>query len=207
MIVRAIESLDIDGNYFFIIRKDGYQEQIIDEIKSIIPNSIIKLIDYVTEGPACSSLLFSEKITSDELIVANCDQIMVWNSRHFLYNARYPEYDGIVVTYYSDTEKNSYALLDKNGFVICIREKEVISNVSLNGIHYWKNGLLFVQSANDMIECQDRAYNREFYIGPTYNYLINKGYKIGIYNIPREQHHPVGVPADLEKYLHYHDNR
>ena len=207
MIIRAIESLDIDGNYFFLLRKDGYQEQIIEAIKSIIPNPIIKIIDYITEGPACSALLFTKEIDTDELIIANCDQIMSWNSKHFLYNARYPEYDGVIVTYHSDTEKNSYALLNKEGFVTCVKEKEVISNVSLNGIHYWKNGMLFVQSANDMIECQDRAYNREFYIGPTYNYLIKKGHNVGIYHIPNEQHHPVGVPVDLDRYLHYHDNR
>ena len=201
MIIRAIESLDIDGNYFFLLRKDGYQEQIIEAIKSIIPNPVIKIIDYITEGPACSALLFTKEIDTDELIIANCDQIMSWNSKHFLHNARYPEYDGVIVTYHSDTEKNSYALLNKKGFVICVKEKEIISNVSLNGIHYWKNGMLFVQSANDMIECQDRAYNKEFYIGPTYNYLIKKGYMIGIYHIPNEQHHPVGVPADLKKFL------
>ena len=201
MVVRALESLDVDGKYFFLLRKDGYENEIIKAIKSIIPIPTIKLIDYVTEGPACSALLFAKEINEDELIIANCDQIMSWNSSHFLYNARYPDYDGIIVTYHSDTEKNSYALLDKKGFVVSIREKEVISNVSLNGIHYWKNGLHFVQSANDMIECQDRAYNKEFYIGPTYNYLIKKGYKIGVYHIPNEQHHPVGVPADLKKFL------
>lgn len=207
MIVRALETLDLDGNYFFLIREDGYQEQIIDAVKSILPKAKFKLIDYVTEGPACSALLFAKEINDDELVIANCDQIMSWNAKHFLHNVRYPDYDGVIVTYHSDTEKNSYALLDKDGFVVCIREKEVISNVSLNGIHYWKNGLLFVQSANDMIECQDRAYNTEFYIGPTYNYLIKKGHKIGIYHIPNEQHHPVGVPADLERYLQYHDSR
>ena len=207
MIIRALETLNLDGNYFFLIREDGYQEEIIAAIKTILPKAHFKLIDYVTEGPACSALLFTKDINDDELVIANCDQIMSWNSKHFLHNARYPEYDGVVVTYHSDTEKNSYALLDKNGFVVNIREKEVISNVSLNGIHYWKSGLLFVQSANDMVESQDRAYNREFYIAPTYNYLINKGHKIGIYHIPNEQHHPVGVPADLERYLQYHDSR
>jgi len=207
MIVRALETLDLDGNYFFLIRKDGYQEEIVSAIKSLIPKAVFEFIDYITEGPACSALLLTKYIDDSELVIANCDQIMSWNSKHFLYNARYPEYDGVVVTYHSDTEKNSYALLDKNGFVVCIKEKEVISTVSLNGIHYWKNGLLFVQGANDMIECQDRAYNKEFYIGPSYNYLIKRGHRIGVYNIPNEQHHSVGVPLDLEKYLLYCDNK
>lgn len=207
MIVRAMETLNLDGHYFFLIRQDGYQEQLSACIKTIIPDATIKVIDYLTEGPASSALLFAKDITHDELVIANCDQIMSWNADHFLYNARYPHYDGVVVTYSTDTEKNSYAALDKHGFVTEIREKEVISNVSLNGIHYWKNGLLYVQSATDMIECQDRAPNGEFYIGPTYNHLIRRGYKIGIYHIPNEQHFPVGVPVDLDRYLNYHDNK
>ena len=46
-----------------------------------------------------------------------------------------------------------------------VREKEVISNVSLNGIHYWKKGSYFVESAERMIEMEDRAPNGEFLLG------------------------------------------
>ena len=123
----------------------------------------------------------------------------------FLHNVRM--YDGAVVTYHSDTEKNSFARLDKKGFVTEIREKEVISNVSLNGIHYWGKAFRFFVSAKEMIAKNDRAENGEFYIGPTYNYMIKNNYRVGIYHIPNEQHHPVGVPADLEKYLNYYDSR
>lgn len=202
MLYWAITSLGLNGNYFFLLRKDGYEGTIEDEIRKIVPQANIRVIDYVTEGPACSALLFEYNITSDELVIANCDQIMEWNPHLFLYNARHPSYDGLVVTYHSDTEKNSYAAMDSQGFVSRIREKEVISNISLNGIHYWRDGRDFVESTREMIEQDDRAYNGEFYISQTYNYLIAKGKKIGIYHIPNQQHHPVGVPADLERYLH-----
>jgi UDP-N-acetylglucosamine diphosphorylase / glucose-1-phosphate thymidylyltransferase / UDP-N-acetylgalactosamine diphosphorylase / glucosamine-1-phosphate N-acetyltransferase / galactosamine-1-phosphate N-acetyltransferase len=71
----------------------------------------------------------------------------------------------------------------------------------LNGIHYWRKGKYFVQSALDMIESDDRAPNGEFYVGPTYNYMIKKGFSIGVHHIPNEQHNPVGVPEDLKTYL------
>jgi len=204
MIYWAITSLGLNGNWFFLLRKDGFEEFIKAEIKKVVPQAKFRVIDYVTEGPACSALLFEEDITSDELVIANCDQIMEWNAELFLYNARYPTLDGMIVTYHSDTEKNSYAAMDRNGYVTKLREKEVISNISLNGIHYWRNGEDFVTSAKEMIEADDRAYNGEFYISQSYNYLIDKGKKIGIYHIPNQMHHPVGVPADLERYLHDH---
>lgn len=203
MIVRAIESLGFqDANWYFLIRKDEYSKIIKDVINKTVSNAHFIAVDKTTEGPACSVLLFEEYINNDnELITANCDQIMEWNSELFFHNTRL--YDGAVVTYYSDTDKNSYARIDKNGLVIEMREKEVISNISLNGIHYWKKGSHFVRSAKDMIAANDRAPNGEFYIAPSYNYMIKQGMKVGIYHIPNEQHHAVGVPLDLERFLQY----
>jgi NDP-sugar pyrophosphorylase family protein len=202
MISKAIKSLNLDGNYFFVIAKNQFTSLVEETITAIKPGSKFIEIDYITEGPANSALLFRNQINSnEELIIANCDQIMEWNSENFLHNVRL--YDGAVVTYHTDTDKNSYARLDKNGLVVEIREKEVISNVSLNGIHYWKKGSHFVSSADKMMELQDRAPNGEFYIGPTYNHMIRQGLKVGIYHIPNEQHHPVGIPDDLKKYLEH----
>lgn len=202
MIVRAIESLDIDAQYHFLIRRDEFTNIIQTVIEKTVPSSRFIAVDHTTEGPACSVLLFKEFIDNDqELIVANCDQIMEWSSELFFHNVRL--YDGAVVTYYSDTDKNSYARIDKKGYVIEMREKEVISNISLNGIHYWKKGSHFVSSAEDMIAANDRAPNGEFYIAPSYNHMISRGLKVGIHHIPNEQHHPVGVPVDLEKFLRY----
>ena len=202
MIVKAIKSLGIDdARYHFVVTKNQYAEMIKTQIASVVDCDFIE-IDYLTEGPACSALLFEDKINNDsELIIANCDQIMEWNPAQFLMNVRL--YDGAVVTYHEDTPKNSYAKLDRNGYVTAIKEKQVISNLSLNGIHYWKKGMYFVASARMMIGADDRAPNGEFYVGPTYNYMINQGLKVGIYHIPNEQHHPVGVPEDLERYIAY----
>tara|TARA_B100000900_G_scaffold383404_1_gene371303 strand:- start:5275 stop:5997 length:723 start_codon:yes stop_codon:yes gene_type:complete len=206
MILRAIQSLDLDGTYLFIIRKSEFSEELKKHLNSIENKTHIEEIDYSTEGPASSSLILSNFINSnEELIIANCDQIMEWDSKVFLHNARL--YDGLIVTYYANTNKNSYAKLNHIGQVVEIREKEVISSTSLNGIHYWKQGSLFVQSAKEMISVNDRARNGEFYIGPTYNYLIKKRYNIGVYHIPNEMHHAVGDPDDYDKFIKYEKNK
>lgn len=205
MIVRALESLKIKGNYYFIIRRDENTEMVKDIIQNSIGLSRFIEIDKTTEGPACSALLFKDYIDNDEeLIIANCDQIMEWNSKIFLQVAS--NYAGCVVTYYSTTEKNSYIKVDRNGLGVELREKIVISNIGLNGIHYWRKGKYFVHSAQMMISQNDRAPNGEFYIAPTYNYMIKYGHPVGIYHIPNEQHHSVGDPEDLNKYLKHYEN-
>ena len=203
MIVRAIESLNIqDAQWHFIIRKDNFTDAVKDIISKVVTNPRFSEVEKTTEGPACSALLFKEYINNDqELVIANCDQIMEWNSKLFFHNVRL--YDGAVVTYYSDTDKNSYVKLDRQGNAVQFAEKEVISNISLNGIHYWKQGKYFVNSAESMIDADDRAPNGEFYIAPTYNYMITAGKIVGIHHIPNEQHHAVGVPVDLERFLKY----
>jgi len=199
MIIRAVESLDLTAKYYFVIRKDKSVEEIKQRINDIVDCTFIE-IDYITEGPAVTSLMCSDLMDKDdELVIANCDQIMEWDSKLFLHNARL--YDGCIVTYHSDTTKNSYARLDKKGLVVEIKEKEVISNVSLNGIHYWRRAQYFIDSANEMIEANDRAPNNEFYVAPTYNYMIKKGLNVGIFHIPNQQHNAVGIPEDLETYL------
>lgn len=202
MIVKAIKSLDINGTYHFVVREDEGIDRVCDTISNLLPTAKFVKINYVTEGPACSVMLFENDINNDdELIVANCDQIMWWNSEMFLRNARHQDFDGTLVTYWANTNKNSYAKLNRAGFVTEVREKTIISNVSLNGIHYWKKGKYFVQSTKLMMDANDRAPNGEFYVGPTYNYLIKNNLRVGVYHIPNEQHHAVGTPEDLEKYI------
>lgn len=202
MIQRSMESLGLVGTYHFVIRKDSYYDQVCSLLHSLFSFPKIISVEETTEGPASSCLLFKDYIdTEDELVIANCDQIMWWDAELFLTSARYYKYDGLVVTYTTSTPKNSYARIDRQGFVQEIREKEVISDISLNGIHYWRKGRYFVQSAEDMVECNDRAPNGEFYVGPTYNYMIKSGLKVGIHHIPNWQHNPVGVPEDLNNFL------
>lgn len=209
MIQCAIESINLDGKYHFVIRQDSFYLQIFELLKKIIPDCKVITVDETTKGPACSSLLFKTEINNNnELVIANCDQIMWWDSGLFLQTSRYYRYDGVIVTYETDTLKNSYCKIDKNGFVLEVKEKEVISNISLNGIHYWRKGSYFVESAESMIENSDTAFNGEYYVGPTYNYMIKKfGKKVGIHQIPTWQHNPVGTPEDLnlffKKYEHY----
>lgn len=202
MIQRAVESLNLPGKYHFVVRKDSYYDQVCSLLHKILPDPKIISVEETTQGPAASCLLFKDFINNEEeLVVVNCDQIMWWDSELFLSTARYYKYDGVVVTYSTTTPKNSYARINRNGFVEEIKEKEVISDISLNGIHYWRKGKYFVQSAESMIEENDRAPNGEFYVGPSYNHMVRAGLKVGIHHIPNWQHNPVGVPEDLETYL------
>jgi NDP-sugar pyrophosphorylase family protein len=203
MIEQAVKTLGLDGHFIFITRiydDPQLNDQINTTLKNISPDCTIIPIDYLTEGAASTAFLAKEFINNDEeLVVANCDQILRWDSDKFL-EFRERECDGIVVTYNANTEKNSYIRVDENGFGVELAEKKVISNLSLNGVHYWKSGKDFVRSYQAMYKHNDTA-NGEYYMSITYNYLIKEGKKILPYNIPIDEIFCIGTPEDLEKYL------
>jgi len=112
--------------------------------------------------------------------------------------------DGTILTFidhYKDP-KWSFAKLDENSLVTEVKEKVVISEFATVGIYLYSKGKDFVDASIDMIIENDRV-NNEFYTCPTYNYAIQDGSKIGIYNIEFEQMHGIGTPEDLNLYLEF----
>jgi NDP-sugar pyrophosphorylase family protein len=203
MIERVVSSLGLDGQYIFVLNNKNTQS---NELKTLLRNitndPIIIEIDYLTDGPASTALLCKEYINNDTpLIVTNCDQIMEWDTEHFKNHIENTNTDATVVTYTTTTPKNSYVEIN-DGEVIKFYEKQVIGDVSLNGIHFWKKGRYFVNSAESMINKNIRV-NNEFYVSLTYNEMIEQNQTIDVYHIQNNNHWSVGTPSDLEKYLEH----
>lgn len=207
MIDWVIKSLKLKGNYFFITRRYAYKEwnvQLNKILDNTCPGCKIIEIDYITEGPACSALIPKNDINNNEpLIVVNCDQIMHWDSQKFLETCNREDLDGVLVTQNKSTIKNSYIALDEKGYGIAVKEKEIISSHALTGLHFWKKGRYFVESTEEMI-AKNIRYNNEFYIAPTYNFLIDKNLKIGIHEIELHENWPTGTTEDITNFIKYY---
>lgn len=198
MIVRALESLNIEGKYHFVVRNNQYTLDTIFAIDKIKPKSDFHLVQNTTEGAAVSCLKFENKIDpEEELVIVNCDQIMNWNSESVLNALR--KHDGGVVTIRGTDPKHSYVKMD-GSVAISFKEKEVISDHALTGIHYWKKAKYFFASANKMVMLNEKSANGEFYVAPSYNHLIQEGLDIGSYMISADEISFVGTPEDLRKY-------
>jgi dTDP-glucose pyrophosphorylase len=199
----STKTLGITGNYIYIILKK-HEDLLTDHLKEINPNCTIIVIDELTSGCAETCLFAKEYINNDNpLIITNCDQILEWDSSKYMEYIKENDPDGNVVTFYASTNKNSYVVLDENGYASRFAEKEVISEHSLIGVHYWKHGKYFVDSAEKLIKYNIRA-NNEFYISLTYNMLIKDGKKITKYSLPEnEKYYSIGTPDQLYDYLHY----
>lgn len=200
MIQWAVENLNVDARYIFIVRKDHYEKYNLQEtLSNFCPNNTIIQVAHLTEGAACTTLLAKQFIDNEEpLIIANCDQFVEWNSDKFMYACGASDLDGNILSFESTHPKWSYARLNDCGYVTEIAEKKPISNIATAGIYYWRRGSDYVKYAEQMISKNVRV-NNEFYVAPVYNEAIEAGKKIKVFNIKKMW--GLGTPEDLTHFL------
>lgn len=216
MIEKAILTLNIEKTgecqFIFIIREENIPDEVLrDYLMNICAknNYVCQIlsVNKLTEGPVCTSYLAKDLVNNDApLIISNSDQILDWNVDIFLEKSM--QYDGCVLTYKPEyelvigaTDKHSFVKFDEHGVPIEFIEKIVISDEALIGVHFYKKGKYFVESAEYLFDNNIRAPNGEFYLSYTYQALLNMKYGVGTHLLSQNEHfYPVGEPVDYFNY-------
>lgn len=203
MIEVVVDNINISGRYIFIVLKEQYEKYALKYLLPLItkPNPCdIVVIDKVTEGAACTILLAKELINNDdELVIANSDQWVNWDSKHFINYMHEKNADGGILTFYNCHPQWSFAKVDElTNLVTEVAEKIPISSNATVGIYFYKKGCYFVEGASQMISKNIRT-NNEFYVCPVFNELIGGGKKI--YSYPVVEMLGLGTPENLKDFL------
>ncbi len=176
MIQAVINNIGLDCNTHIILRED------IKEYAKKLPYKNIHYLPYVTCGTVSTmQWIRSHLDMSKPLIIANCDQMIKYDSKVF-YKAMIQKLDGAILTFRATHEKWSYAKVDNQGYVTEVAEKVPISDLATVGIYFWTKAHFFFDDADEMMENNDTV-NNEFYTCPTYNYSIKKGRKIKTFDV------------------------
>ena len=204
MIEHIIKNLKISNSKVtLILRKEHITNREKDIQRLEVSSSEIVKVDHLTEGTVSTVLLARKLIDRNQpLLIANSDQIVDFDCNKFVNDSNARNLDGSILVFrdpFKD-KKWSFVKLNDNGYVEEVAEKKAISDLATVGIYYFNNGSEFVSSAIDMIVRNERV-NGEFYTCPVYNYMISKGLKIGIYEIPFESMQGIGTPDDLMGYM------
>lgn len=160
-------------------------------------------IDGLTQGPAETvSLVFDKLDDDDSLIVANTDQFVFTDLAPFIQMVRSGNSDGQILTMSASSDAWSYVGRDESGNISRVVEKVQISKEATVGVYGWNKVRMAKDSFIDTFERNLRT-NNEFYVAPTYNYLIELGLRIEAYEIGNhgEAVHGLGIPSDLEDFL------
>ena len=197
MIQRVVESIDIECNFIFIVRKEHYDEFDLNSIlNKIAPSCKIVIANELTEGAACTVLLAKEHIDNNSpLLICDSDSL-VYFEKKLLNNYLI---DGAILTF-KDT-KPCWSYVESSGNlqrIKSVQEKNPISEYASSGRYYWKHGKDFVFYAEKMIQ-QDIRSNGEFYVSPVYNLAIAQNKYI--MNILVDDFFNLGTVADLNDYV------
>lgn len=202
MLLKSAKSLGFEGTYIFIIQDNEYVDELATKLFNTFDGCKVAVIDWETDGAAETALIAKDLINNDEeLVIANCDQIMDWDPKEMLKKVR--RFDAGLAVIRDNNPKHSYAKLNGWANVEEVVEKEVVSDLALTGIHYWKQGKYFVDSAEEMMK-NDLRSKGEYYIGPTYTVLAKQGKKSGVHVLNKKEIHFIGTPEDLKEYLRAH---
>lgn len=204
MIEHVLENLGHHNDFTLCVLKDHYDSDrsVFDRLKNAVNKLNIVVVDQITQGAAETCLLAKRHIDPESpLMIANCDQIMVWDQKAFENHMVEQRLDGAMFTFFKDSPAYSYVEVDDRGIAVRTAEKQVISPHATTGIYVWDKGIDFVWAAERMI-AKNLRVNNEFYVCPVYNENIARGDRIGIW--APEQHWPIGTPEDLNIYIKAH---
>lgn len=200
MIQAVVENLNIEANYIYLVQKEHFEKYNLKTLLNLItPNCKVVIVDGVTEGAACTTLLAKEYIDNDSpLLMANSDQIVDWDSGLFMYDMVGDYVDGGIVTFNATHPKWSFAKVNEDNFVEEVAEKNPISDTATVGIYFWKKGSDYVKYAEQMISKNIRT-NNEFYVCPVFNEAIQDKKRIKSWKV--NEMNGIGTPEDLNNYL------
>ena len=192
--------------FIFICQHEHVIEFSLGEmLQKLAPDCSIVEVNGLTEGAACTVLKAIDLINNeDQLMIANSDQYIDADINIYLDDITKKNVDGAIMTMKASSPKWSYVALNSANHVIRVAEKKIISSHATVGIYNFMKGQDFVSAAKAMISANDRV-NGEFYVAPTYNQLIGRGFKIGVFNIGNDQGigmHGIGTPEDLKLFIH-----
>jgi len=167
---------------------------------NMYPESLLELhtihtIDHVTDGAATSTRyvfdLLPESSLDEPWLIADCDMVVSFKLDDI-------NTSSIMVERQHWNPTSSYSVIDSNGQIIAVAEKQPISEYGNTGQYLWQTARLFC-SAYDFYKQHNLTQCGEFYMAPLYNHAIQTGNVVTPVYITSCT--SLGTPNDLQRYI------
>ncbi|MBU3578657.1 NTP transferase domain-containing protein [Polynucleobacter sp. 73C-SIWE] len=217
MVAQAMHDLPQTSRQVFVLREDmpGYQDVVTELVKKY-PNSIIKIIQQVTEGQACTALigldaLQENNIESDELpvTIGACDNGMLYSATRLQDMILDPKIDVIVwgVRGHPNAIRHPKMfgwISEQGGKISSISVKESLVNPKIDpivlGTFTFKRAKNFRKAVNQLIG-RNGTTNGEFYIDAAINDAIALGLNCYLFEV--DSYLSWGTPSDLQTFEYW----
>ncbi len=188
--------------YIFVIRKDTDDEyNLAQQIKELLPDAKIKVLDHNTQG-AVETCLVAEDFIDPELplVIMDCDISFDAGNYFSLIEEAISKnsYDGLLLSFDSQDPRYSFAETDSSNIVTRTAEKVAISNNALMGAYFFTKANSFLVAAHKLMKRNISQDMKEYYVSLIYNILIDDGKRIGL---AKGTFYCFGTPEELDQYL------
>jgi hypothetical protein len=216
MVIEAVKCLPPSENIVFVTLEEHLNNYPIREtILENYPNANIKTINSVTEGQACTCEIGIQKsnISLDKpLLISACDNGAYYNVQKYYELVDDKSIDVIVWSFTNNpTGKlypHMYAWLDvdSDGFIRDVSIKKPFTNKenkhAIIGTMFFRKTSIFLEGLQNIYENNIRT-NNEFYVDNVLVPLIQKGYKVKVFEV--DMYLCWGTPNDYKTYLYWNE--
>lgn len=199
----AVDSLPLECArrlIFVLLRSQPGSEALRTDIASRYANHrpLVLEVPSLTRGQAETVLAARDLIDNDSpLLIHNADTAFDADPA-WVHHALDAGADGALLVFQSQEGRWSYSSVGPDGWVMEVREKQVVSPWASTGSYWFRRGAQFVQLADGAIG-DGRREGGEFYVAPLYNDLIALGGRVR--NYPIRSLYCMGTPKDLADTL------
>ncbi|QQR49842.1 NTP transferase domain-containing protein [bacterium] len=213
MIVQAAASLPPSTDHIFVCLNEHLEHYPLEQaIKKDYPNAVIKKLDQVTQGQACTCEYGLQGINPEKsLIIGACDNGMLWNQEAYQKLMDDPAVGVIAWSFrnHPSSKKNpqmyGWLGVDDNNVVTKVSVKVPLSSDPSNdhaivGTFTFKKAAYFLQATQNLYAKNIRI-NNEFYVDSCIGEAIAMGLTVKVFEV--DHYICWGTPNDLRAFNYW----
>ncbi len=213
MIVQAAASLPPSTDHIFVCLNEHLERYPLEQaIKKNYPNAIIKKLDQVTQGQACTCEYGLRGINPEQsLIIGACDNGMLWNQEAYQKLMADPAVDVIAWSFRNHPSSNKnpqmygWLAVDENNVVTKVSVKIPLSSDpsqdhAIVGTFTFKKAAYFLQATQNLYKKNIRV-NNEFYVDSCIGEAIAMGLTVKVFEV--DHYICWGTPNDLRTFNYW----
>ena len=189
-IAERIKSI-IGSDVMFAFLESEFQKFHLDNITSLlVPGSKSVNISAETKGSGCTGLLCASQLDQEkELLIVTANELVEIDFMKFLDDLRKRELDAGTLIFQSVHPRYSFVKLEDN-FVVEVAQRNPISSNATAGVFWYQKTKHFVDAMKNNI-LKRAEVNGLYFVAPSFNELILKDLKVGIYELSQDEYIPL----------------
>lgn len=190
-----------DANYLFALSEEEAKRFYLDSVvRLLVPCASVILIPNQTKGSGCTALFAACKLQQDnELLIISLNELVDLDLSSVVEVFRERNLDGGTLIFRSIHPRYSYVRLNGDGLAVEVAQQKPISSNATVGIFWFKRTKDFIDSVKATIR-KDAAVADKFFLAPTFNELILKQMKVGVFNLDINKYHPLKTEKQVQSF-------